>query len=382
MPKNLTKRGNVWYFTAIVNGKRMSQSLSTEDLKVAKARARGLMGAARAEKWDVVEGVKRPAGRSTTVGDALEAYRKAAAQHYAETGRPRPSTVEAYAWALGHLVRRSGVADPMAAPLSVLTAELDRRLVEQEVAGAAGDVMLEARARRSAAAICRGARSVFSAWAREAMRAAGVELGPIEAWVQTRIVRPAATCYELPERELIEATLAAGAALKAEEPDLYAVWLLCYGCALRAGEAAAARWDWLASRPAPDGSVRWFLRVVPGDGWQTKSGRPRDIPVGAGTAERLQELRQGSSEWILDGASWHERRNLIERRFARWLRELGWTAHRYPKAAHELRKLQGSEWYTRYGVEVASAWLGHADIATTHRYYCKLTRHPVPVDVQ
>jgi integrase len=62
------------------------------------------------------------------------------------------------------------------------------------------------------------------------------------------------------------------------------------------------------------------------------------------------------------------------------MRGVGWSSHKWPKAAHELRKLIGSEWYTRYGVEVAAEWLGHADLKTTRDYYAALMRHPDPID--
>jgi len=62
------------------------------------------------------------------------------------------------------------------------------------------------------------------------------------------------------------------------------------------------------------------------------------------------------------------------------MRSVGWTPPDWIKRAHELRKLIGSEWYTRYGVEVAAEWLGHADLKTTRDYYAALMRHPDPIE--
>ena len=40
MPKNIVKRGNIWYFTATVKGKRVAISLHTEDFRVAVMEAK------------------------------------------------------------------------------------------------------------------------------------------------------------------------------------------------------------------------------------------------------------------------------------------------------------------------------------------------------
>jgi integrase len=55
---------------------------------------------------------------------------------------------------------------------------------------------------------------------------------------------------------------------------------------------------------------------------------------------------------------------------------MGWDRNEYPKAAHELRKLMGSRWYTELGAEVAQEWLGHESVATTCSFYTALRRQP------
>ena len=74
-------------------------------------------------------------------------------------------------------------------------------------------------------------------------------------------------------------------------------------------------------------------------------------------------------------------RDLVGRHLAQWMRNVGWSSERYDKAAHELRKLFGSDVYTELGAEVAKEWLGHASITTTVQFYANLTRHPAPPKV-
>ena len=83
-------------------------------------------------------------------------------------------------------------------------------------------------------------------------------------------------------------------------------------------------------------------------------------------------------EHILPGANVTERAKLVKRDFADWMRKVGWTTE---KACHELRKIRGSEWYTKRGLEVACAWLRHADLSTTKRYYADLMAQPPTLEV-
>jgi hypothetical protein len=54
------------------------------------------------------------------------------------------------------------------------------------------------------------------------------------------------------------------------------------------------------------------------------------------------------------------------------MRSLGWDRSRWPKAAHELRKLYGSRIFSQLGQAHAQNYLGHASIETTCRYYAVL----------
>jgi len=102
------------------------------------------------------------------------------------------------------------------------------------------------------------------------------------------------------------------------------------------------------------------------------------VPVDAGLLDELRELSASCDGFVLPGESAHARQALVQRQFAGWMRRIGWDRREYPKAAHELRKLCGSRWFTELGPAVAQEWLGHKSVATTCAHYARL----VPGDVQ
>ena len=99
------------------------------------------------------------------------------------------------------------------------------------------------------------------------------------------------------------------------------------------------------------------------------------MPVHPDLWAMLQALK-GEGEYLIEAKHATERSDVVVRDLAAWMRGLGWKTG---KAAHELRKIRGSEWYTRLGAEVAQTWLGHMDVATTCRYYATLTKQPAPL---
>jgi integrase len=104
-------------------------------------------------------------------------------------------------------------------------------------------------------------------------------------------------------------------------------------------------------------------------------GRDRSLPVHPDLWVALEALR-GETEYLVDAGTFSERQDVVMRELAAWMTGIGW---RTEKKAHELRKLRGSEWYTKLGAEVAQTWLGHMDVAMTCRYYATLTRQPAPM---
>jgi integrase len=379
MAHNLTKRGTVWYVTAQVNGKRISKSLNTGDKTIASTRARQIIQAAKGEKWEVLKQVESRTLSTMTIGDLLRLYRSTAAQHERETGKPRPATVDSYCWSLCHIVSVGSHAhDPLLAPISVLSPTLLESFVAQTV-HMEGDHLASERDRRSAYSIIRSAKSVFSKWARPKLSGAGVP--NVYDFLTCQAVDACKVRYHERPPELVERTVAlARSTLRTTRPAFYAVFLLCHDLGMRASEAFNAKWSWIRETKKDD-KVRRYMDIIVRPDYVPK-GIEHAIPISSTIWEHLCAIRSSSLPWILPGDTVSEREDLIKRDFAAWMREIGWDARTYPKAAHELRKLIGSEWYTRFGAEVASNWLGHADITTTCRYYAALTRHPDPIEIE
>jgi integrase len=371
--KHLTKRGTVWYVTARVNGKRISQSTGEMEAGLARQRAAAILRAARDGRWAALEETKARR-QGMTLGEAIEAYQHRAAEEYVRNGRPRPETVTNYVSALRLVVRDAGEPDPDAVSLANVNGQLAKRYAAAVVGRGADN---QDRARRTAASTLRNARAVFARWPES-----GIETvdKAVKEFCSVAAVDAPAVKYRLPAADLVERTKAAGRALADTGSDLYPAWLACYWLGLRASEAASARWDWIREIDR-DGRRAAYLDVIRRDDYRTK-GTERSVPLAPSVRAALEATRRADSEYLLPGNSPTERLDLVRRKLAAWMRELGWSRADYPKAAHELRKLMGSEWYTRYGVEVACKWLGHASIQTTHRYYADLTRHPDPIEME
>jgi integrase len=333
-----------------------------------------ILRAARDGRWAALQQTKLRQA-TMTVGEAIEQYQRKAAADYVRNSRPRPETVQNYVSALRLVIRVGDSAlrgDEMR--LTEVNATLAAFYAAQAIQDGSDD---KDRARRTAASTLRNARAVFSGWKTgiEAVDAA------VHEFCTADVVDAPPVKYRYPGADLVEATLTAGKALVETAPELYPAWICCYWLALRAGEAAAARWDWIREVER-DGRRAAYLDVIrrPG-GWNPKGGE-RSVPLAPTVLAALQATRRTGHEYLLPGDTPTQRLDLVRRKLAAWMRGVGWARAEYPKCAHELRKLMGAEWYTRYGVEVACKWLGHASIQTTHRYYADLTRHPDPIEME
>jgi integrase len=216
----------------------------------------------------------------------------------------------------------------------------------------------------SAASILRQAKSVFARWTVAYYRQAGIDLpDSVERFLRTgKAHKPGR--YQLPPVDLIAATHAAAGKLG---PPLRLAYLLCYRFGLRAGEAAAARWSWIEQ----DAKGQRVLRVCRRADWKgAKNMVDHSIPATPDTWAELGRLR-GSGVHILPGATPNARYALVTKDLAVWMRDTGWTAATYPKAAHELRKLAGSMWLTQAGPQWAAEWLGDS-VATVLHYYARM----------
>lgn len=367
--KNIELRGDVYYWRAVIGGRRFYESLQTGNLAEARSRARIKRAAAEGQRWEDLRATRTRAGYSTLtqVCDAYEAH--------ATLRRLKAATVRGNRRALVYLLRRAGVGGELGSiSAAVLTAQTIRAAARAMIDGQTG--LQEVRARRSLHSFARQARSLFTGGARQAYADAGLVLPDLAGFLGADLGPCPAVQYERRPAHLVAGTLEAARGLRDSAPDLYCVFLLLYYGGLRAGEAVAARKTWIEAGPA--GHVL-SIRPRPDEGWEPKRCKARRVAVHADVMRELLAVWAPDSVWILPGATPTARRNLVERRFAQWMRAQGWDAARYPKAGHELRKLAGSRIYSTQGAEAAAEVLGHSSVATTCRYYAALDREAAPL---
>lgn len=214
------------------------------------------------------------------------------------------------------------------------------------------------------------ARSIVSGWAMyEYEKKRLLKLPDLTDFRRGGSVQCNDAFFQWPEdTTVIDRTHAAAETLWQEHSDLYLVYLLCYWGAMRAGEAAPARWAWVDAEHA---------RIWIKEGKQVaKQGRIRAMPLGQQTLDRLLWYRRPGAEYILPGASAWQRYMFIERQFTAWMIEQGWTTR---KKAHELRRLMGARIYTQHGPAACRDLLGHKRIETVCQYYAALDKLPEPL---
>ena len=249
------------------------------------------------------------------------------------------------------------------ATAAVLTAETVDRYVEGVLKERRDDA-----ARRSVRSTLNQARAVFAGWAMEGYdrRFRIPDLEGFRKGGKAMLGKVEEKPYVVPDEALLEKTKTEAAKLTGE---LRKAWLLCYGLALRAREAASVEWTWF--RQTPSGTV---LDIIRREEWQPKASE-RSLPVPANLWTELQGMRDQGRTTILAGAP-TTRIDTVTRDLADWMRGLGWDREH---CAHELRAWKGSVWFTGLGPEVAREWLGHRNVATTCKHYARLVKQPAPI---
>jgi len=193
-------------------------------------------------------------------------------------------------------------------------------------------------ARSTIVSSVRTARQVFSAWARRAMHARGVELPPLD-WPTVSTPRGEGYQYQLPPADLRERTIQEGKKEIERRSPVGAVFLLQFFCAMSAKDALRARWDWLR----PDGHV-YYIRH--------KTGKPANPPLTQWALKQWQDwAKESGRELVLAGP-----KDFIVRDFSAWMRGLGWDTK---KKGHELRKLACSLWFSSVpNPAYVESWIG------------------------
>ena len=302
------------------------------------------------------------------IAQILSLYREAGAKQYAVDGKPAAKTVENNCGQLLNLIRKtSNIQNPALVSIDVLNKTTVEKYMTALIEQAGKDELLKQRARVTAASTLRQAKSVFTRWALSYYEDNKMLIPEsLQAFLKTGKSAKRER-YRIPPLELREKTFAEARKLKKQRPDLYATFLLCYDLGMRSSEAQAAQWSWFEI----DADGRRSIRICRRADWKgPKNLVEHRVPLTEDTWKDLQAIRTASAH-ILPGAHPTDRQNLINREFARWMREIGWDKYTYPKAAHELRKLAGSMWYTKAGLEWAARWLGDT-AATVDHYYADL----------
>jgi integrase len=327
-----------------------------------------------------------PAKKPATIEALVDTYRKAAADRFATFGKPQPHTVAGNIRSLLIVVRQVNEVDEEQAlkvRLGILDGNLVKAYVRKKVEQASSDYTLQKRARVTATSTLTQARSVFAKWTRPYYQADDLVLPDLEEF-KTAGTKERMKKYELPPQALRDKTAAAALKLLEKRSPLYLVYELAYECGMRSGEIRSARWDWIEENRTPDGTVLHEMNIRTRPDWKgPKNLTAHRVPISAELLAELEDLRSDRPEnpFILPGGTDNARHNLIRRTFAMWMRKHGWDSKTYVKAAHELRKLAGSRWYTMAGLEWAAKWLGDTPAVVAH-YYADIDTVRVAVNMR
>lgn len=350
-------RNGIFYFRAKVNGKLICRSIGPVSKEAAVKIARRLYALEHEKRWAVLEDQRRVDGFAS-IGEIIEAYRAAARRG----GELKERTVQYNVQSLVALLRVASSRDDVDGLSSrILTADLVEGYVDAILQRRERED--EGRVRRSIVSTVRQARSLFTRKILPAYR--GLKLPELSGFLTAYPGRAPFEPYTLPPKALREATMKGAESL---EPDLRVVFLCCYHLGLRASEAVALRWNWFEES---DGRVWVHVVRRPDEGFSPK-GRAGSVPVPISVWNELNGLRRGDDLFVLPGGTVTGRENLVKREFAKWMRGIGWAADKYPKAAHELRKLIGSQWYKTFGADGARERLRHRHVQTTLDFYAHL----------
>jgi integrase len=360
---NMVSRNGRYYVSCEIGGKRYLRVSPYSQMTQSASWVKKFMQDARAGNWEKLDAAKSRSGIAT-LADIFKAYREAAVNQMAIDGKPTSKTVENNIGQICNIIRQvEGGTKVDGLSSTILTKSLVERYFRLVVDQAGTDNDMIKRKRVTAASSVRQAKSLFTRWARSWYDDHGLTLhsNVAEFLGAGKTVKP--DKYQIPPPDLRQVTQEAAQKLKEAKSDIYASYCLCYYLGMRAGEATEAKWDWIET----DDQGKRYMSVCRRADWQPKNRKARKIPVSPTLWDDLQVFRNPESPYILPGHA-TGRRNLITRTMATWMRGIGWKQSKYPKAAHELRKLAGSLWYTKAGLQWASSWLGDTPETVYHSY--------------
>jgi len=358
MATNLIKRGGVWWFKKMINGKLVQQSLKTTEKEAAKAKAKDLVKAMGLEQWEKVFAVKT-VNQVCTVKEILDRYEAALDL------RVSPRAMQSNANYLKRIIRTVlKVENPETQLATVITGSLARKYQLMMLATVDAKNI---KAVDTVSVTCNSAlgqaRSVFSKKAMQKKVYEGLNIGT--TWkefveLEKLPVLPRDD-YKMPEDSEVSSLWTATAELKKQDPAVWLAFWLASMTGLRRGEIMYARWNWLKEEE---------ITICTETDFSTKSGRERVVP--ADPAVRLEALKLAKEQgwdtspkaYVLPYAT-KTGRYKVFRRLGKWMKELNWTRR---QKAHELRKIFASVLCKEASPYAAQLALGHSKIQTTTRY--------------
>ena len=359
--KNLTNRKGVWYWTQTIAGNRYAESLQTGDLRVAKERMKTKQKAAQAEDWGALYGTRSKTA-FPTIGKLIDLY----TSEVKRRGSPAEDTAHRNVGNLKKIMTVAGFAEPETACMSELTVELLKKYADTMLAadGSPG-------CKRSIESMIRQTRSIFSK--RMDYLHDIVHPKAFDRFLKAKIITPDKVDNALPPCETMTKLIEAGRKLRElENKQLYLAFVLCFDLGLRNEEAQEVCRHWFSKDQK---GIYWLhIKQREAEGYKPKTSR--EIPVPKKVMADLLEF--GGDPRILAGTP-TARHNLLKRELSKWMRDFIPDGS---KSVYVLRRMRGSFWRLKYGLDRAHDWLGHSSYQVTLNHYAKIPKvdEPFPVD--
>lgn len=379
--RGVIKRGERFILRVKIDGRQIWRTLQATNIRDAAPEAKRLRAVLLAADEEAIKATASR-GQYPTLAEVVKVYEK---EGRARMLRGEKLSLPAMRRNMKNLARFAGGS--LEISCGALTKDSLMKFARNWLSGYEDQPLVLNRRRTSLVSMHGQARSVFAQWALTEYEDVGFSFpASLWEWKKTKPAIKPSGKYRVPldHSELVDKTIKAGRALTGE---LGIAWILCFEMALRAGEARAFRMSWVTQdgrhfrtdildRPAENFSVKGTARRL---------GIHRDVFL---KLERFRSEIDHLGKYALPGAEWGStlegsrgRGNIINMSLAAWMRDLGWTTEIFKGCAHELRKLQGSRWFSdpRLGPAVAQEWLGHAVVSTTCKYYAALASNPEPL---
>jgi integrase len=382
--RNLIKRGDVWYFKMMSEGKCRQVSLGTPDLELAIAKRNQMEDAALAKEWDKVKGVQAPAG---SVAEVLERFR--------QIGGATERTIGAYASSLMTVIR-VGLGKPDLEPEDCKLTLLTRKLVrdyqdavrsayEQEASVKSATEgranvekerrMARDRADRTSKSTFNQAKCVFAPKRDliERYREAGISVPDSvkEFCAAGAVGKMSSKQYFPPSAEQLAQTFREVENLRGVDPEAFNLFWVALATGCRRNELADMRVGdiqeiegrlWVSAGLGKDGEQ---IRV-PVINWPVHPASAR-VPADV-VREILTERKEPTAFLFLGNVT--ARYDEMPDRLNAWLKRMGWNDE---KKLHGLRSFIGCKLYVK-NPRLAQLYLRHKSIATTEKYYSAFLR--------